>query len=131
MSDKFDFLKPDTKWAVIGASTNEDKYGYKIYRKLKSKGYKVYPVNPNCEQVLGDKCYPDLNSLPEKVDIIDMVIPPKRGLIVVEEANKLGIENVWFQPGSESKELITYCNENKMNPIQACVLVALKVAETK
>lgn len=126
MNEKAQLLHSDVKWAVIGASTNEDKYGFKIYKKLKKKGYKVFAINPNCEEILGDKCYPDLKSLPEKVDVINMVVPPKVGLKVVEEANELGIKNVWFQPGSESKELITYCNENKLNPIQACVLVALK-----
>jgi predicted CoA-binding protein len=129
MDEKFDLLKSDVIWAVVGASTNEDKYGFKIYKKLKKKGYKVYAVNPNCTEVLGDKCYPNLSALPEKVNAINMVVPAKIGLQVVEEANELGIENIWFQPGSESKELITYCNENNLNPVQACILVALRTLE--
>jgi len=44
-------------WAVVGASDNPEKYGNLIYKKLKSRGYRVYPVNPNYETIDGDKCY--------------------------------------------------------------------------
>jgi predicted CoA-binding protein len=52
-------------WAVVGANENPEKYGNMIYRKLRAKGYEVYPVNPNYETVEGDKCYKDLSSLPK------------------------------------------------------------------
>ncbi|HHY83847.1 MAG TPA: CoA-binding protein, partial [Clostridiales bacterium] len=85
-------------WAVVGAHTDPDKYGNKIYRMLKSRGYRVYPVNPKYSSIDGDQCYKDLASLPETPDVIDMVVSPKIGKSVIEEAAQLGINNIWLQP---------------------------------
>jgi len=65
-------------WAVIGANNDSDKFGNIIYKKLKCEGYKVYPVNPMCEYVDGNRCYPNLSSLPEMPEVLDMVVSPKK-----------------------------------------------------
>jgi len=113
-------------WAVIGANSNGEKFGNRIYRKLKEKGYKVYPVSPNYESIEGDVCYKNLTSLPEVPDVIDMVIPPIRGMAVIEEAAGLGIKNVWLQPGTHDGALLKLVDEKGLNAVQACVLVALR-----
>ncbi len=113
-------------WAVIGANENPEKYGNIIYRKLLARGYRVYPVNPKYESIEGNKCYSDLNSLPEKPDVINMVVSPKRGRPVLEEAQKLGLEYVWFQPGTYDDELLEFAQEKGLTSVTACVLVALR-----
>ncbi|EGD48699.1 CoA-binding domain protein [Ruminiclostridium papyrosolvens DSM 2782] len=113
-------------WAVVGANQNPEKYGNRIYKKLKSRGYEVYPVNPGYETVEGDKCYRDLSSLPQKPEVIDMVVSPKRGKTVIEEAAKLGIKNIWLQPGTYDDELLKRINELELDAVMACVLVALR-----
>jgi len=113
-------------WAVVGANDNSEKFGNRIYRKLKEKGYKVYPVSPNYESIEGDKCYSNLSSIPEVPDVIDMVISPKRGMAVIEEAAGLGIKNVWLQPGTHDDALMKLVDEKGLNAVQACVLVALR-----
>jgi len=113
-------------WAVIGANSSREKFGNRIYRKLKEKGYTVYPISPNFETIEGDKCYINLTSLPETPDVIDMVISPKTGLAVIEEAAGLGIKNVWLQPGTSDKALLKMIEEKEMNAVQACVLIALR-----
>ncbi|MDP4181217.1 MAG: CoA-binding protein [Bacillota bacterium] len=112
-------------WAVVGANNDPKKYGNMIYKKLKSKGYKVYPVNPGYEAVEGDPCYKNLSSLPEKPDVIDMVISHKRGKPVLEEAASLGIQNIWLQPGTYNDEIMDFIAEKGLTAVQACVLVAL------
>jgi len=87
-------------WAVVGANQNPEKYGNMIYRKLKVKGYEVYAVNPNYDTIEKDKCYKDLSSLPVVPEVIDMVVSPKRGILVLEEASNLGIRYIWLQPGA-------------------------------
>jgi hypothetical protein len=119
-----ELLKMKT-WAVVGATENQEKYGYKIYQKLKSRGYKVYPVNPNYSEVEGDKCYSNLSELPEVPDVIDMVVAPRHGIKVVEEAARLGIKNIWLQPGTVNDALLKLAEEKGINTVQACVLVAL------
>lgn len=123
---KEDLMLAKKVWAVVGASENPEKFGYKIYNKLKSKGYTVYPVNPNYDTINGDKCYKDLSSLPEKPDVIDMVVAPKHGKKVIEEAAELGIRDIWLQPGTYDDELMKLIEEKGLNAVQACVLVALR-----
>lgn len=112
-------------WAVIGANNDQDKFGNIIYNRLKSEGYRVYPVNPMYDEVEGDKCYPDLSSLPEKPEVLDMVVSPKRGKTFIEEAARLGIKNIWLQPGTYDQELLALIEEKQLIGLQSCVLVAL------
>lgn len=113
-------------WAVVGASENPEKYGYKIFKKLKARGYKVYPVNPNYETLLGEVCYKNLSSIPEKPEVIDMVVAPKHGMATIAEAAELGIQNIWLQPGTFNDELMSLIEEKGLESVQACVLVALR-----
>lgn len=114
------------KWAVVGATDNKDKFGFKIYRKLKAHGYEVYPVNPGLNEVLGDKCYAKLSDIPVKIDVVDFVVNEKIGLTVLQEMQELGITTAWLQPGADSKAVIDKAQELGVTSIQACVLVALR-----
>jgi len=110
--------------AVVGASRNPEKYGHRVYRDLKEAGYKVYPVNPNVDEVLGDKCYPSLESLPVKPDVVNIVVPPKVTEEIVRSCKKLDITKVWMQPGAESEEAIKFCSENGIDTVYGvCIMV--------
>jgi predicted CoA-binding protein len=109
-------------WAVVGANNDLDKYGNIIYRKLKSRGYEVYPVNPKYEKVEGDLCYRDLRSLPRRPEVINMVVSPKRGKAFIEEAAELGIKYIWLQPGTFDDELLQLIANKGLQAVQACVL---------
>lgn len=113
------------RWAVIGANDNPEKYGNIIYKRLKAEGREVYPVNPLYKSVDGDPCYPDLSSLPAKPEVVNMVVTPKRGYAVVDEAEQLGISHIWFQPGTHDDALLSYTEEKGMTALTACVLVAM------
>ncbi|MCD6126772.1 MAG: CoA-binding protein [Methanomicrobia archaeon] len=119
-----DFLDRKNKIAVIGVSNNHEKWGYKVYRSLKNSGFKVYPVNPKHEKIDSDRCYPDLRSIPEKIDEVITVVPPEITENVVKRCKELGIGKVWMQPGSESEDAIRFCEENGINVIHdACFVV--------
>ncbi len=110
--------------AVVGASRNPEKYGHQVYKDLKEAGYKVYPVNPNAPEILGDKCYPDLKSLPVKPDVVNLVVPPKVTKEVVKTCKELGITKVWMQPGSESDKAIQFCHDNGIDVVYGvCIMV--------
>ncbi|WP_058486797.1 CoA-binding protein [Defluviitalea phaphyphila] len=113
-------------WAVVGATIDKEKYGYKIYKELKEAGYKVYPISPKYEEIDGDKVYKSLSDLPEKPEVVDFVVNPKIGIGVVEECAKLGIKNIWLQPGTVSEDLLNLAKEKGINAVEACVLVALR-----
>lgn len=113
-------------WAVIGSVHNKQKVAYEIYNFLKSKGYKVYPVDPEGTYVDGEKTYKSLLDLPEVPEVIDMVINPVRGEAYIDEAKKLNIKYIWFQPGAESKEIVERAQEYGINVVyNHCVLIEL------
>ncbi len=98
--------------AVVGASRNANKFGNKVYHRLKGlKRYRVYPVNPLAKAVNGDRCYHSLNDLPERPDAVIFITPPIRTDAVVREALGLGIGVFWMQPGAEGPEAVRQINE--------------------
>ena len=118
------FLEKRNIFAVIGASKNPNKYGHQVYRDLRSAGYTVYPVNPNADEILGDKCYPNLESLPVQPDVADLVVPPEITEKVVRACKSLDVRKVWMQPGSESEESINFCEHNGIEVVHGvCVMI--------
>lgn len=95
-------------WAVVGASDNRMKFGNRIYRVLRERGYTVYPVNPTLATVEGDPAYPDVAALPAGVEVLDIVIPPGRVPPVLDQAKAAGITRIWLQPGAESPAVIAH-----------------------
>lgn len=115
-------------WAVIGVSENREKFGNKIYQDLRNAGYTVYGVNPKLENIEGDPCYKDLASLPEKPDVVNVVVPPQLGLSVVKQCVEQDIKNIWFQPGAESDEAVDKARELGMNVVaNACIMIQKQV----
>lgn len=110
------------KWAVIGDVLNEEKYAYKIVARLERNGYQVYKVNPRSGS---EKVYKSLREIKDKVDVIDLVIHPKVGLKMIEEAKEVGIDKVLIQPGASSDEILKFCEESKIQVHEGCVLVEL------
>lgn len=118
------FLDKRNVFAVVGASRNPEKYGHQVFKDLMKAGYKVYPINPNADEILGVKCYPSLKDLPEKPDVVDLVVPPQITEKVIRECKELGIKMIWMQPGSESEDAIKFCKENGMDVVHGvCVMI--------
>jgi len=111
-------------WAVVGASTNPAKFGNRIYRALKARGYRVYPVNPRARQIDGDPCYPSVASLPELPGVVNVVVPPAIGLAIAEEVAAAGIARIWFQPGAESPDNLARARSLDLKTVaRACAMV--------
>lgn len=110
--------------AVVGVSRNNKKFGNVIYKELKKKGYRVYPVNPNLAEIEGDTCYPNLANVPVKLDAVVINVPPQQTEKVVEDINEAGIKKVWMQQGSQSDAAVEYCKKNGINVIEnECILM--------
>jgi predicted CoA-binding protein len=114
-------------YAIIGASNNPEKYGYKVMQDLISGGYRVIPINPKGGEILGKRVYATIAESPEKIDVAIMIVPPEIGSKVLPQIKEVGINKVWFQPGSESEEQIAYCKENNIQYIAgACIMIKRK-----
>lgn len=116
-------------WAVVGATPNEEKFGFKLYQRLKETGYEVYGVNPVYDKIGEDVVYENLSALPVLPQVIDMVVSPKRALPVLEEAAKLGIKYIWFQPGTHDDQVLAKADELGLEYVLSCVLVATQGME--
>ena len=85
--------------AVVGLSTNPSRSSHGVANYLKSKSYRIIPVNPRYPEVLGEKSYPALSDIPEKVDIVDIFRRPEHIPPVVDEAIKIKAKVIWMQSG--------------------------------
>lgn len=88
--------------AVVGLSSNPQKPSYEVAQYLQERGYKIIPVNPNLTEALGEKAYPDVLSIPEPVDVVDIFRPPEAVPEIVEQAIAKKAKVVWMQPGAEN-----------------------------
>ncbi len=110
--------------AVVGVSKNKSKFGNTIYKELKNKNYKVFPVNPKFSNFGGDKCYPDLYSIPYSVDGVIINVSATQAINLVKDAKEKGIKRIWLQQGSQSEEAVNFCKNNNINCISnECILM--------
>ena len=125
MQDLIKEFMAQKRFAIVGATNNTKKYGYQIFKNLKSRGYEVYPVNPKLEELGGVKCYASLSDIPVKVDVVDFVVPPEVTEVILKECKRLGLDRIWLQPGSESEAAIAYCLENNLRVVHdVCVMLS-------
>ncbi len=85
--------------AVVGLSGDPDRISFRVTRYMQEQGYRIIPVNPMIEEVLGEKSYPDLKSVPEPIDMVNIfrrseLVPP-----VVDQAIEIGVKYIWMQDG--------------------------------
>ena len=99
------------KIALVGASPKPERDANEVMRYLLEKGYKVYPVNPRYEEVLGRKCYPSVLDIPDEVEIVDLFVRPEFTMEYVEQAIKKGAKVVWFQFGTFNEEAFKKARE--------------------
>lgn len=90
--------------ASVGLSSNRAKESYGIVEYLKGQGYHIIPVNPTTTEVLDEKSYPDLESVPEKIDVVQVFRRPEDVPPIVDSAIKVGAKVVWMQEGIVNEE---------------------------
>ena len=112
----------DKRVAVTGVSRKPGAHGSNaVYQRLRSRGYDVFAVNPNAEQVEGDRCYHDLGSIPGGVDWVVIGTRPETAEATMRECDDLGIKHVWMHrgpgKGSVSETAATYGREHGITVI--------------
>ncbi|MBI5625776.1 MAG: CoA-binding protein [Nitrosomonadales bacterium] len=90
--------------AVVGLSPNESRPSFRVASGLQSFGYRIMPVRPMVAELLGEKAFPDLESLPELPDIVDVFRAAEHVPAIVESCIKLGIKKLWLQDGIVHEE---------------------------
>jgi uncharacterized protein len=118
-----DFLAQKTI-AIAGLSRDEKAMSFTVSRELKARGYRLLAVNPNAERIGGEKCYPSLAALPEKVGGVLVFTPPAQTEGVVAEAAALGIRHVWMQQGAQSEAAMAVCFQEGLRAVAGkCIMM--------
>jgi hypothetical protein len=108
--------------ASFGLSSNQEKESFWIVSYLKEQGYRIIPVNPTATEILGEKVYPDLESIPDQVDVVQVFrksedVPP-----VVDSAIKIGAKVVWMQEGIVNEDAAQKAREAGLQVVMdACM----------
>jgi predicted CoA-binding protein len=99
-----EILQKSRTVAVVGLSPNPERDSHEVARYLQEAGYKIIPINPKADEILGEKAYPDLASVPEKIDVVDIFRKPEHVPPIVDEAINAGARAVWMQLGVINEE---------------------------
>jgi predicted CoA-binding protein len=94
-------LKKYRTVAVVGLSPDPQRPSYQVAQYLKSHGYRIFPVNPECREVLGERCYASLKDIPEPVEVVDIFRKVEAIPDIVAEAIAVGAKVIWMQLGLE------------------------------
>jgi predicted CoA-binding protein len=110
--------------AILGASADPAKYGFKSLKAHLAQGYDVYPVNPKGGQIEGLTVYQSLAEVPvDRLDRVSVYLPPVIGIKVLDEVAAKGTNELWLNPGSDAPEVVERARELGLDPIQACSIV--------
>ncbi len=124
--DVKDFINQKYKYALVGASTDKNKYGYTVVNDLAQANYNIVGVNPKYNEIEGIKIYSTLEEVPGKIDVVIFVVPPGVGLPMLSIVKKIGVDKVWFQPGAESSEIVEACKKLRLDVVAdgSCIMIA-------
>lgn len=114
---------PEGTIAIIGASNDRRKFGNKAVRAYQRMGWSVYPVNPKEEVVEGLKSYPSVREVPRPLDRVSVYLPPQLGARILADIAEAGPREVFFNPGSESPELLAQAASLGINTVVACSIL--------
>lgn len=118
--------------AVVGLSNNEEKTAYQIAQIMQKQGYRIIPVNPTVDEVLGEKAYPSLKDIPEQVDIINVFHRPEHLPDVAKDAAETNCRVFWAQQGIVNEEAYAYLKERDFTVIMdLCIKVVHAVLVKK
>ncbi|MFR7591580.1 MAG: CoA-binding protein [Longibaculum sp.] len=118
-----DILNMYYHFAVVGVSENQEKYGYKIFKRLIERNKQVYGISPIYHEIDGYPIYSSLEDVEQPIDVVVFVVNKKYAYGYVDEMLGLGIHYAWMQPGTYDDELLEHMKSVGITPILACVLV--------
>ena len=99
-----DILERSETVAVVGISRDYEKPGGHVPVMLQRRGFRIIPVNPNLEEILGEKAYPSLLEIPEPVDVVEVFRPSEEAPELARQAVAIGAKTLWLQLGLQSEE---------------------------
>lgn len=103
--------------AVVGCSDNPERTSHMVAKALQNKGYRVIPVNPNADHILGEKCYSQLTDIAEAVDIVDVFRRSEFVMPIARQAVEIGAKVLWLQSGIVHEEAAQYAQQHGLTVV--------------
>ncbi|HEY5601459.1 MAG TPA: CoA-binding protein [Patescibacteria group bacterium] len=126
------FFKKIKTVAIVGLSDNPKRYSFEVATYIQSQGYKIIPVNPNITEILGEKAYPNILSIPKdiKIDVVDIFRRSEEVLPHVKEVVERGdIKTIWMQEGISNSEAESYAKLHGLDVVMNfCLMKAHKLS---
>ena len=114
--------------AIIGASSNQRKFGNKAVRAFRQEGYTVYPVNPRETEIEGLTAFKSILDLPVRPHMVSVYLPPPVLSKVLPDIATKGCDELWLNPGTESDAVLAEAERLGLNVIQACSMVGIGIS---
>jgi len=111
--------------AVIGASSNRDKFGNKAVRAFAQRGYTVIPINPAENNVEGYPAYRSVLDVPGHIDLATLYVAPPIGVQVMDDLAKKGIPEVWLNPGAYDRSVVDKAQSLGLKTVRQCSIIAI------
>ena len=117
----------DKNYAVVGVSDKKGKFGNTVFKELKKRGYKLFPVNRNLKLFDDQQCYNSLSEISNPLDGVIIITGPDGARKAVRDCINMGIKKVWLYPGSKCDQAISLARENEVELIcKTCPLLYLE-----
>ncbi|AIJ26582.1 CoA-binding protein [Amycolatopsis methanolica] len=125
-------LKAANTIAVVGLSRDPAKAAHSVPAAMQAAGFRVIPVHPSADQLLGEKVYRSLADIPEPVDIVDVFRPAREAPEVAEQAVAIGAKTLWLQQGIVSAEARRIAESGGLNYVEdRCIAVVRALARIR
>jgi predicted CoA-binding protein len=111
--------------AVIGASSDRNKFGNKALRAFAHRGHTVIAINPNEPEVEGHKTYASVLDVPGHIDMATVYIPSGPGVAVMEQLAAKGVPEIWLNPGADDDAVVDRARALGLNIVQACSIIGI------
>jgi uncharacterized protein len=118
--------------AVVGLSDNPERTSYMVTEAMQNKGYRIIPVNPNAEQILGEKSYASLEDVPERIDIVNVFRRSEHIVPIAEQAINVKAKALWLQLGVYNEEAAYLAQEHGLTVIMdRCIKVEESILQPR
>ena len=111
--------------AVIGASSNREKFGNKALRAFAQRGYTVIPINPIETEVEGYRAFRSVLDVPGAIDLATIYVPPPVGVRVMDDLAKKGVPEVWLNPGADDRSVVDKAQALGLKTVRHCSIIAI------
>jgi predicted CoA-binding protein len=115
--------------AVLGASPKPGRYAYKAFELLREYGHHPLPVNPACDEILGEKCYPTVSDAPGPIDTVTLYLGETRSTPLIDQIIGAKPRRIIMNPGAENSALAAKAEEAGIEVVEGCTLVMLRTGQ--